>query len=92
MWLRDRLPKDIPGARTLTWGYDLALLSSEWAQSMADFGINFRDALRWVSSNGVTVSLPSYLALNELKMTSRRGIQQRLIVQSLFWRIRLGGQ
>lgn len=91
MWLRDRLPKDIPGARILTWGYDLALLSSKSAQSMADFGINFRNALRWVSSNGVTVSLSSYLALNELKMTSRRDIQQKLIVQSFFWRIQLGG-
>lgn len=59
MWLRDRLPKDIPGARVLTWGYDTTLFSSESVQGIADLGINFREALRWVSSNGVMVSLPS---------------------------------
>lgn len=59
MWLRDRLPKDIPGSRVFIWDYDTALLDSISVQSIADLGIHFREALRWVSSNGVMVSVSS---------------------------------
>lgn len=36
MWLRDRLPKDIPGSRISIWGYDTALLGSISVQRISD--------------------------------------------------------
>ncbi|UKZ73736.1 hypothetical protein TrVFT333_001386 [Trichoderma virens FT-333] len=30
MWIRDSLPRDLPGVRTIIYGYDTALINSEW--------------------------------------------------------------
>ncbi|VUC27567.1 unnamed protein product [Clonostachys rosea] len=53
MWLRDRLPKDIPGARIFTWGYESMECGGDFLLNIEDLGMDFREALRLVSCNGV---------------------------------------
>jgi len=45
LWLRDVLPKTLPKARILTYGYDTALLENESKESIRDLAKVFLDAL-----------------------------------------------
>lgn len=45
MWLRDDLPRDLPEARILLYGYDTRLQDSASFQSILDLGKNFLRAL-----------------------------------------------
>lgn len=48
MWLRDALPKDLPSARILIYGYDTKLLESESTQNMIDIGRKLERQLRLI--------------------------------------------
>jgi hypothetical protein len=41
MWLRDRIPKDIPGMRVVVYGYDTSLLNSQSFQTLHDLSQDF---------------------------------------------------
>lgn len=46
MWLRDQLPRDFPGMRVMTYGYDTILTGSESFQNIDDLAITFINLLR----------------------------------------------
>jgi hypothetical protein len=41
VWLRDRLPKDMPGIRPIIYGYDTQLVQSESVQTIDDLASSF---------------------------------------------------
>ena len=41
VWLRDRLPKDMPGIRPIIYGYDTQLVQSESVQTVDDLASSF---------------------------------------------------
>ncbi|KAM0444397.1 hypothetical protein ACHAO4_010198 [Trichoderma viride] len=45
MWLRDALPKDIPTARIITYGYNSTIAHSASMQNLEDLATSFRDSL-----------------------------------------------
>lgn len=51
MWLRDALPKDLPNARILIYGYDTLLIGSESFQTIPDLGVWLRNAISVVREN-----------------------------------------
>lgn len=46
MWLRDDLPRSMPTARIIIYGYDSKLQGSKSFQSILDIGIRFQAAVR----------------------------------------------
>ncbi|KAI1738194.1 hypothetical protein F4680DRAFT_450273 [Xylaria scruposa] len=44
-WLRDYLPKDLPNARILVYGYDSDIRNRKGKESISDFSITFLDAI-----------------------------------------------
>lgn len=51
MWLRDALPRDLPEARILTYGYDTRLAKSCNFQTLRAIASSFRASLKNVTSN-----------------------------------------
>lgn len=45
MWLRDYLPRQLPGARVFTYGYGAHLVGSNSIQGLGDLGIKCRDRI-----------------------------------------------
>lgn len=45
MWLQDYLPKQLPGARIFTYGYDSHLAGSHSFQNLGDLGMKLRGAM-----------------------------------------------
>ncbi|KAI1179882.1 hypothetical protein F4777DRAFT_532343 [Nemania sp. FL0916] len=45
MWLRDYIPRDIPKCRTILYGYDTQLLTSQSKQSIGDIGARFMESI-----------------------------------------------
>lgn len=45
MWLRDSLPKDVPGARVFTYGYDSVIPNSRSFQDLEALASTFRQKL-----------------------------------------------
>lgn len=61
VWLRDFLPKDLPGGiRVLVFGYDTELLNSKNKSSITDFGSIFLDRLK-TARDDVRVLFTAYL-------------------------------
>jgi alpha-beta hydrolase superfamily lysophospholipase len=48
MWLRDRLPHDVTGIRSIIYGYDTSLLASESFQTIEDIARSFIARLRTI--------------------------------------------
>ncbi|EOD51789.1 putative nacht and ankyrin domain containing protein [Neofusicoccum parvum UCRNP2] len=48
MWLRDDLPKKLPGIRVIVYGYDTKLEGSRSFQNISDIGMKFQSAIRVV--------------------------------------------
>lgn len=46
MWLRDRLPKELPVVRSIIYGYDTSLLASESVQSVEDLAISLIEKMK----------------------------------------------
>jgi hypothetical protein len=46
MWLRDFLPKNVPGLRTYVYGYPSILFKSQSTASLSDFTNSFMDDLK----------------------------------------------
>jgi predicted alpha/beta hydrolase family esterase len=46
MWIRDVLPKDIPQARIVLWGYDTTLVQSNSFQTIDDLALQLIHALK----------------------------------------------
>lgn len=55
MWLRDAVPKDIPGIRTITYGYDTHLKDSKSFKSIYDIALTFAQRLTavWLPSKPI---------------------------------------
>jgi len=51
MWLRDALPRDLPKARVLIYGYESTVAGSESFQNLGDIASSFRASLKEVTSN-----------------------------------------
>ena len=45
MWIRDALPKQLPGARVMLYGYDSTLANSTNSQNLGDVASRFRESL-----------------------------------------------
>ncbi|KAM0794375.1 hypothetical protein BDR22DRAFT_815315, partial [Usnea florida] len=45
MWIRDALPRQLPGARVMLYGYDSALANSTSSQNLGDVASRFRESL-----------------------------------------------
>jgi surfactin synthase thioesterase subunit len=45
MWLRDALPKDIPTARIIIYGYNSTVANSTSMQNLEDLATSFRNSL-----------------------------------------------
>ncbi|KAI9164142.1 Protein SERAC1 [Paramyrothecium foliicola] len=41
MWIRDELPRSVPGLRTIIYGYDSTLINSNSFQSISDIALSF---------------------------------------------------
>ena len=59
MWLRDSLPKDLPGIRVLIYGYDTQLQNSKSIQNTSDLGLQLCNSIRDIR-NYETVRLSIY--------------------------------
>ncbi|GME51093.1 nacht and ankyrin domain containing protein [Neofusicoccum parvum] len=46
MWLRDALPKKLPGIRVVVYGYNTKLEGSQSFQNISDIGLKFQSAIR----------------------------------------------
>jgi hypothetical protein len=46
VWLRDFLPKDIPTARVLVYGYDTTITEGDVKYSITDLAMSFLDSVR----------------------------------------------
>ncbi len=67
VWLRDFLPKDLPGGiRVLVFGYDTELLNSRNKSSITDFGSIFLDRLK-TARDDARVLFTAYLHGAEMK-------------------------
>ena len=53
LWLRDFLPKKIPSARVMTFGYDSSLAFSRSLANLDDFALDLLDRLRGARSSAV---------------------------------------
>ena len=51
LWLRDKLPGDLPNARVLIYGYDTKLVDSHSCQNLDDLAISFRASLENITEN-----------------------------------------
>ena len=59
MWIRDGLPKDLKGTRTVIYGYDTKLHDSQSFQSISDLAgelINQLQAYGWASRSAKPVA------------------------------------
>ena len=54
VWLRDFLPKDIPGIRVLLYGYDSTLVGGDSKSSISDLGKAFLESVRAYKSETET--------------------------------------
>lgn len=45
MWLRDKLPRDVPGLRCITYGYDTTLVQSQSVKTIDDIARSFLSRL-----------------------------------------------
>jgi len=50
MWLKDLLPKDVPGARIYTYSYDSAVAFSRNTETIRDYGRRLLENLRLIRS------------------------------------------
>jgi hypothetical protein len=79
MWLSDSLPKDLPTARIITYGYESGLANSTGFQNLDDLGNALQKALQTLQGiyvYGVSTTISSnYLAFDHL-LTSGFRFQQ----------------
>ena len=62
MWLRDQLPKDMPQARSVIYGYNTQLVASVSIQTVDDIAISLVDALRSVGIGSPSTKSLIFLA------------------------------
>lgn len=51
MWLRDSLPRDLPGAQVMIWGYNTTISGSESFQNIHDIAMRFKADLWCLSED-----------------------------------------
>lgn len=51
MWLRDDLPKDLPGSRVMIWGYESTISKSKDTKSIQDMSRQLRHDLSQISES-----------------------------------------
>lgn len=56
MWLRDKIPEHFPGARVMTYGYDSQLLGTSSFQGLKDISLTFKNHLRGVRGQPVSLA------------------------------------
>ena len=62
MWLRDALPKYLPTARVITYGYDTNLVGSQSFQTVQDIAISLIARLRSIGTTLVPAKPTIFLA------------------------------
>lgn len=65
MWLRDRIPRDLPDARVFTYGYDTRLARSHSFQNLADVASTFCASLT-SALQGTSVQRPLIFIIHSL--------------------------
>lgn len=62
MWLRDYLPRTLQGTRSIIYGYDTRLISSQSFQTLEDLAISFISKLRSAEFNAPSSKPLSFIA------------------------------
>lgn len=62
MWLRDLLPKDLPSIRSIIYGYDTTLLTSESFQTVDDIALSLIVKLRSIGRSSPSAKPSIFLA------------------------------
>jgi triacylglycerol esterase/lipase EstA (alpha/beta hydrolase family) len=62
MWLRDKLPQDVPGVRSIIYGYDTQLVMSESVQTIDDLALSFIQRLSSIGQSFVSAKPLVFLA------------------------------
>ena len=61
VWLRDFLPKDVPKARVLTYGYDSRITDPDAKYSITDLAKAFLDSVRAFRADTEVILTPSII-------------------------------
>jgi hypothetical protein len=91
VWLRDRLPKDMPSIRPIIYGYDAKLVKSESVQTIEDLASSFIASLRSIGRPSLSAkpliimahSLGGILLKSALTQMAGSGEQDRTILRSI---------
>ena len=91
VWLRDRLPKDMPTIRPIIYGYDTQLVKSESVQTIDDLAISFITRLKSIgrallSAKPLIIvahSLGGILLRNALIHMASSGDQETCMLRSI---------
>jgi hypothetical protein len=91
VWLRDRLPKDMPAIRPIIYGYDTQLVKSESVQTIDDLASSFIARLKSIgralsSAKPLLViahSLGGILLRNALVQMASSGDEETFILKSI---------
>jgi len=91
VWLRDRLPKDMPAIRPILYGYDTQLLKSESIQTIDDIASSFIAKLRSIGRGSLSAkplilmahSLGGIVVRCALTQMSSSGEEESLMLSSL---------
>ena len=91
VWLRDRLPKDIPAIRPIIYGYDTQLVKSESVQTIDDLAVSFIARLKSIgrvllSAKPLIIiahSLGGILLRNSLIQMATSGDEETFILKSI---------
>lgn len=63
MWLCDSLPRDLPGARVMIYGYDSQLQGSNSFQDIESLASSFREMLQALQTKALTDAIPRTVPL-----------------------------
>ena len=91
MWLRDRLPQDIPNIRSIIYGYDTSLLKSKSTQTIDHIAMFFVARLKSIGRSSLSArplifiahSLGGIILKRAIFFLADSGDTERFILQSI---------
>jgi hypothetical protein len=91
VWLRDRLPRDMPGIRPIIYGYDTQLVKSESVQTIDNLASSFIARLRSIGRESlyaqplivIAHSLGGILLRSALIQMANSGGEENFILRSI---------
>lgn len=91
MWIRDELPRRLPGVRFLIYGYDTTLVDSKSFQTIPDLAVSLAGtmkAMEWSAPSSRPVlflvhSLGGVILKQALVMLAGGGSQERAVIEKI---------